>query len=109
MANCSLRGGPIVTNAGDRQSCGGAVLQQAGDGAAIDRGGLAGGKGDPAELPSVPIQRGEAVAERDGMQVGKSLAVADAAEEDREVVPSQLAAKVGEGGGRLVRHARYCG
>jgi hypothetical protein len=48
------------------------------------------------------------VAERDGIELGKILAAAGAAEEDREVVPNQLAAKVGEEGGRLVKHARYC-
>ena len=46
------------------------------------------------------------MAERDGIQLGKILAAAGAAEEDREVVPNQLAAKVGEEGGRLVKHAR---
>jgi hypothetical protein len=48
------------------------------------------------------------VAERDGIQLGKIWA-ADAAEEDREVVPNQLAAKVGEEGGRLVKHPDTAG
>ena len=83
---------------GDGQPGGGAVLQQARDGGAVDQGRQAGGEDDAAELPSVPVQRGAAVAERDRLQPGEPVAAAGAAEEDRELVADQLAAAAGEDG-----------
>src|SRR5579863_7519286 len=41
---------------GDGQPGGGAVLQQAGDGGAVDQGRQAGSEDDEAELPSVPVE-----------------------------------------------------
>jgi hypothetical protein len=41
---------------GDGQPCSVAVLQQAGDGGALDRGRQAGGQDDAAELPSAPVE-----------------------------------------------------
>jgi hypothetical protein len=49
-----------------------------------------------AELPPMPIERGAAVAERDRLQLGKSVAAAGAAEEDRSLVADQPAAAVGQ-------------
>ena len=64
---------------GDGQPGGGAVLQQARHGRAVDQGRQAGGEDDAAELPSVPVQRGAAVAERDRLQPGEPVAAAGAA------------------------------
>jgi hypothetical protein len=83
---------------GDRQPGGGAVLQQAWHRRAVDQGGQAGGENDPAELPSVPVQRGSVVAERDGVQLGEPVAAAGAAAEDRRLVAEEFAAAVGENG-----------
>ena len=77
---------------------GGAVLQQARDGGAVDQGRQAGGEDDAAELPSVPVERGAAVAERDRLQPGEPVAAAGAAAEDRQLVADQLAAAAGEDG-----------
>src|ERR1035437_4298018 len=41
---------------GDGQPCSGAVLQQAGDGGAVDQGRQAGGQDDAAELPPVTVE-----------------------------------------------------
>ena len=49
---------------GDGQPGGGAVLQQAGHRRTMDQGRQTGGKDDPAQLPSVPLQRSAAVAEQ---------------------------------------------
>src|ERR1019366_2457478 len=83
---------------GNGQPGGGAVLQQARDCRAVDQGGQAGGKDDPAELPSVSVQRGAPMAEPDRLQPGQLVATAGAAEEDRELVADQLAAATGEDG-----------
>ena len=45
------------------QPGGGAVLQQARDGGAMDQRRQAGGEDDTAELPSVPVERSAAMAE----------------------------------------------
>jgi hypothetical protein len=76
--------GFVVTNL--ETPSGGAVLQQAGHGRAVDQGGQAGGKDDAAELPPVPVERGAAVAERDRIQLGQPVAAAGAAEGNRNVV-----------------------
>ena len=47
-------------------------------------------------MPSVPLQRGAAMAKPDRLQPGKPVAAAGAAEEDRELVADQLAATAGE-------------
>jgi Transposase DDE domain group 1 len=43
-------------------------------------------------LPSVPVERGAAAAERDCLQSGESVAAVAATEENRQVVAHQLAA-----------------
>jgi hypothetical protein len=53
---------------------------------------------DAAELPSVPVRRSAPVAERDGLQPGKPLAAAGAAEADQQLVADELAAAAGENG-----------
>jgi hypothetical protein len=92
------RVGFIVTNLETDSRCGGAVLQQAGHGGTVDQGRQAGGEDHAAELPPVPVQRGAAMAERDRLQFGQSVAAAGATEEDREVVADEFAATAGENG-----------
>jgi len=75
---------------------GGTFLQQAGHGRAVDQRGEASGEDDAAELPSIPVQRSSAVAERDRIQLGQSVAAAGAAEGNWNVVINQFAAAVGE-------------
>ena len=53
--------------------------------------GEAGGKDDAAELPSVPVERGAAVVERDRIHPGQPLAAVGAAEWNRIVVINQFA------------------
>src|SRR5208283_4681505 len=81
---------------GNGQPGGGAVLQQAGDGGSVDQRRQAGSQDHQAELPSVPVQRGAALAERARVQPGKPVAAFGTAEEDRELVADQFAAAVGE-------------
>ena len=50
---------------------------------------------DPAELPSVPLQRGAAMAQRDGIQLVQPVAAAGAAEKDRQLVANKFAAAAG--------------
>ncbi len=75
-----------------------AILQQAGNGGAVDQRGQAGGEDDAAELPLVPVQRGAAVAEYARVLPGEPVAVAGAADEDRELVVDEFAATAGEDG-----------
>ena len=75
---------------------GGALLQQARHGGAVDQRGQAGGRDDAALLPPLPRQPGAAVAERDRLQPGESVAAAGAAQANRELVADQLAAAAGE-------------
>ncbi len=51
-----------------------------------------------SQLPSVPIERGAAVAECDRLQPGQPVATASVAEEDWELVANELAAAAGEDG-----------
>ena len=83
---------------GDRQPGGGPVLQQAGHRRAMDQGRQAGGKDDPAELPSVSVERGAPMAEPDRLQLGKPVAAAGATEEDQQLVADEFAAAAGENG-----------
>jgi hypothetical protein len=94
---------------GDRESCGGAALQQAGNGGAVDRVGLPGGKVTRLSCHRFRSNEVRLWLSLMAYNLGKILAAADAAEEDREVVPNQLAAKVGEEGGRLVKHPDTAG
>src|SRR2546422_10899400 len=48
------------------------------------------------ELPSVSVERGEAMAERDRLQPGEPVAAAGAAEENRQLLAHQPAAEAGE-------------
>src|SRR5437667_207376 len=75
---------------------GGAVLQQERDRRAVDQRRKAGGEDDTIELPSVSVERGEAMAERDRLQPGEPVAAAGAAEENRQLVAHQPAAEAGE-------------
>ncbi len=77
---------------------GGAVLQQARDGGAVDQRRQAGGEDDAAELSSVSIQQGAALAERDCLQSGESVATFGAAAADWELVADEPAAATGEDG-----------
>jgi hypothetical protein len=56
----------------------------------------AGSEDDTAQLPPVPFQRSAAVAERDGLQPGESLAAAGVAKEDRQLVVDEPAAAIGQ-------------
>src|SRR5260370_20080248 len=56
------------------------------DGGAVDQGRQAGGEHDAAQLPSVPIERGTALAEYARLQPRKPVAEAGAAEEDQQLV-----------------------
>ena len=67
----------------------------------------AGGENDAAELPSLPIQRGAAIVECDGLQPGEPMAAAGAAEEDPSLVSQELEQRLVKTGGRLVKHTRY--
>ena len=67
-----------------------------GQGRAVDQRGEASCEDDTAELPSVPVERGPAIAERDRPQPGQPVAAAGAAEGNRNVVVDQLAAAAGE-------------
>lgn len=58
--------------------------------------GHGGRQEDVAQLPSIPVQRGAAVAERDGLEPGESVATTGTAEEDQPLVPYQLAAATRE-------------
>jgi len=62
----------------------------------MDQGRQAGRKDDAAELPPVPVERGAAVAERDRIQPGQSVAEAGTAAENRQRVAYPLATAVGE-------------
>ena len=62
------------------------------------QGRQAGGEDDALELPSLPVERGAALAECDRLQPGEPVAAPGAAEEDRQVVADQLAAAAGEDG-----------
>jgi hypothetical protein len=55
----------------------------------MDQEKQAGGKDDAAELSSIPVERSEAMAEPDRLQLGKPVA-ATAAQVDRELVADQL-------------------
>ena len=88
-----------------RRRSGSAVLQQAGDGGAVDQRRQAGGEDDAAELPPLPVQRGAAHAQRDRLQPRQPMAAAGAAEEDRELVADEFAATAGENG-RAIGEAR---
>jgi hypothetical protein len=73
------------------------------DGGVVDQRRQAGGEDDAAELSSIPVEWSAAMAEPDRLQLGKPVAAAGAAEEDRELVADQLTATVT--GGRLIKHA----
>ena len=90
------RVGFIVTNLADFKSRGGAVLQQARYGRAVDQRGQAGGRDDAAFLPPLPRQRGAAVAECYRLQPGQSVAAAGTAGRGRQLVADQFAAAAGE-------------
>src|SRR5437899_1547793 len=64
----------------------------------MDQGRLAGREDDAAQLPSVAIERGVALAECDRLQSGQPVATASVAEEDWELVADELAAAAGEDG-----------
>src|SRR2546426_11387554 len=64
----------------------------------MDQGRQAGGEDDAAELPSLSVERGAAVAECDRLQPGERVATVRVAEEDRELVADELAAAAGEDG-----------
>jgi hypothetical protein len=65
---------------------------------AVDPGRQASRRGDAAELPSVPGERGAAMAERDRPQPGKPLAAARAAEANQHLVADESAATARENG-----------
>src|ERR1019366_2406682 len=62
----------------------------------MDQGRQAGGEDDAVELPSLPLQRGAAVAEPNRLQPRQPVAAAGAAEGHRQLVANQLAAAAGE-------------
>jgi|SRR3989475_2051084 len=64
----------------------------------MDQGRQAGGEDDAAELPSLSVERGAALAECDRLQSGQPVATASVAEEDWELVADELAAAAGEDG-----------
>ena len=76
-------------------SCG-AVLQQTGDSGAVDQRRKASSEDDAAELPSVPVQRGATLAERDRLQSGEPVATAGIAAKDWELVLDEPPATVGQ-------------
>src|SRR5579872_2567003 len=63
-----------------------------------DEGEQAGGGDDAAERPSVPGERGAAVAERDRLQSGEPVAAARTAETDRHLAPDEPTAPPDEDG-----------
>jgi hypothetical protein len=67
---------------GDAEPGGGAVLQQARDGGAVDRGEQAGRKDDPFILSSFPLEPSAAGAEPASLQLGQFVAAAGFAERD---------------------------
>ena len=75
---------------------GGALLQQARHGGAVDQGRQTGHALDKAVVPSVPGERGTATTERAGLQPGQLVAAARTAEQDQELVPDELATQVDE-------------
>jgi Transposase DDE domain group 1 len=81
---------------GDTKPGGGAVLQQTGNGGAVDQGGQAGGKDDAPFLPPFPLQPGAAGLEPAGLQPGELVATAGTAQRNRELVANEFAATVGE-------------
>jgi len=76
----------------------------------MDQGRQAGGEDHAAELPSLPLERGAAVAERDRLQPGESREAGR-----RLVLPKRidnwsltsLQQRLVKTGGRLIKHARY--
>src|ERR1035437_6059175 len=84
---------------GDTEPGGSAVLQQAGDGGAVDQGRQAGGEDDSPLLPSFPLKSSAAGIEPAGLQLGQFVAAAGVAQANRELVADQLAAAAGEDGG----------
>src|SRR5712692_8839973 len=58
---------------GDTEPGGSAVLQQAGDGGAVDQGRQAGGEDDPLILSSFPLKSSAAGVEPVGLQLGESV------------------------------------
>src|ERR1035437_5792760 len=56
----------------------------------------AGGEDDAVELPSFPVQRGAAVAERNRLQPREPVAALGAAQQNRQLVADQLATAIGE-------------
>jgi hypothetical protein len=62
----------------------------------MDQGGQASGEDDAPELSSVPVQRGQAVAERDRLQPREPVAATGAAAEGGQVVADRLTATAGE-------------
>ena len=75
---------------------GSAVLQQAGDGGAVDQGGEASGEDDAAELSSVPLKPSAAGAESAGLQPGEFVAAAGVTKANRELVAHEFTATTGE-------------
>src|SRR5208282_1370328 len=92
---------------GDFKPGGGALLQQARDRGAMDKGGQAGGRDDATFLSPLSRQRGAAVVEPDRLQPGQPLAPAGAADAGRHLVADQLATAVGENRRTTHQHARY--
>ena len=92
-------GGVHRDEPGDGQPGGGAILQQARDGGAVDQRRQAGSEDDAALVPSIPGERGAAVAERHRLQPGEPVAAARAAEADRHLVTDEPAATPDEDGG----------
>ena len=84
---------------GDTKPGGDALLQQAGDGGAVDQGGQADGKDDAAFLSSFALQPGAAGIEPAGLQSGQFVAAAVTARRNRELVAREFAAAVGENRG----------
>jgi len=68
----------------------------AGDGGAVDQGRQAGGEDDPLILSSFPVKSSTAGIEPVGLQLGESVAAADVAEANRELVADESAATAGE-------------
>ena len=62
----------------------------------MDQGRQAGGEDVPAELPSVPVERGAAGAEPAGLKLGEFVVAAGAGQEGRRLVLDQLAAGASE-------------
>ena len=75
---------------------GGALLQQARHGGAVDQGRQTGHALDKAVVPAVPGERGTAATERAGLQPGQLVAAAGTAEQDQELVADELATQVDE-------------